>query len=185
MSIFFFLFVKLLDERNLLLCENYNANSLNYHASKKKLIIVVCWMARKLKDKKEHCGMQVQTFNLYMLIRKYQELMKDLSACFILPHKSPQQYQIKESAEDGVLSACSLADRKGQCAKTNSRHRVGMRQMRRWKKRPASVHSRPTRSSNDSGARFDTTFRNCISISEKENCRRPRSLFLNKSCCRY
>lgn len=125
MSIFFFLFVKLLDERNLLLCENYNANSLNYHASKKKLIIVVCWMARKLKDKKEHCGMQVQTFNLYMLIRKYQELMKDLSACFILPHKSPQQYQIKESAEDGVLSACSLADRKGQCAKTNSRQPSG------------------------------------------------------------
>lgn len=142
MSIFFFLFVKLLDERNLLMCENYNANSLIYHASK-KLIIVVCRMARKLKDKKKHCGMQVQTFNLYMLIRKCQELMKDLSACFILPHKSPPVTSDKKSAEDGVLSACSLADRKGQCAKTNSRLRVGMRQMRRWKKRPASVHSRP------------------------------------------
>lgn len=35
------------------MCENYNANSLIYHASK-KLIIVVCRMARKLKDKKKH-----------------------------------------------------------------------------------------------------------------------------------
>lgn len=106
------------------MCENYNANSLIYHASK-KLIIVVCRMARKLKDKKKHCGMQVQTFNLYMLIRKCQELMKDLSACFILPHKSPPVISDKKSAEDGVLSACSLADRKGQCAKTNSRQPSG------------------------------------------------------------